>query len=88
MFVLNKSYWDYVVSFSSFNSHHLHIFLNCWFARDVRAAMLVIKNKSISVLWEPNSVFMLILREKFYCIDPQHGRLVMWLQTKNASFVV
>ena len=24
----------------------------CWFARDVTAAMLVVKNKSISRLWE------------------------------------
>ena len=30
----------------------------CWFARDVTAAMLVVKNKSISVLWELNSIFM------------------------------
>ena len=22
-------------------------------------------------------------REKIYCFDPQHGRLVTWLQTKN-----
>ena len=55
----------------------------CWFARDVTAAMLVVKNKSISLLWELNSIFMEILWEKLYCIDPQHGRLVTWLQTKN-----
>ena len=60
----------------------------CWFALDVAAAMLVVKNKSISLLWEPDSIFILILGEKLYCIDPQHGRLVLWLQTKNASFVV
>ena len=35
-----------------------------WFARDVTAAMLAVKNKSISLLWEINSIFMLILREK------------------------
>ena len=23
--------------------------------------------------------------KKFYCIDPQHGHLVTWLQTKNTS---
>ena len=45
--------------------------------------MLVIKEKSISLLWELNSIFKLILREKFYCFDPQHGRLVTWLKTKN-----
>ena len=31
---------------------------NCWFARDVTAATLVVKNKSISLLWELNSIFM------------------------------
>ena len=30
----------------------------CWFARDVTAAMLVVKNKSISLLYELNSIFM------------------------------
>ena len=30
----------------------------CSFARDVTAAMLVVKNKSISLLWELNSIFM------------------------------
>ena len=28
------------------------------FARDVTAVMLVVKNKSISLLWEINSIFM------------------------------
>ena len=55
----------------------------CWFARDVTAAMLVVKNKSVSLRWELNSIFMQILRQKLYCIDHQHGRLVTWLQTKN-----
>ena len=30
----------------------------CWFAHDVTAAMLVVKKKSISLLWELNSIFM------------------------------
>ena len=30
----------------------------CWFAHDVTVAMLVVKNKSISPLWELNSIFM------------------------------
>ena len=34
------------------------VFVNCWFARDVTAAMLVFKDKSISLLWELNSIFM------------------------------
>ena len=29
-----------------------------WFERDVTAAMLVVKNKSISLIWELNSIFM------------------------------
>ena len=36
----------------------------CWIARDVTSAMLVAKNKSISLLWELNSIFMQILRKK------------------------
>ena len=44
--------------------------LYCWFARDVRAAMLVIKDKSISLLWELNSIFKLILREKILLFWP------------------
>ena len=50
----------------------------CWCSR----------KKSISLLWELNSIFVLILGEKYYCIDPPHGSLVTWLQTKKASFVV
>ena len=35
----------------------------CWFARDVTAAMLVVKNESISLLWELKvSIFMQILQ--------------------------
>ena len=29
----------------------------CWIARDVTSAMLVAKNKSISLFWELNSIF-------------------------------
>ena len=29
----------------------------CWFALDVLAAVLVVKNKTISILWELNSIF-------------------------------
>ena len=32
--------------------------LHCWFARDVKVAMLVVKNKRISLPWELNSIFM------------------------------
>ena len=29
-----------------------------WFALDITATMLVVKNKTISLLWELNSIFM------------------------------
>ena len=64
----------------SLHSSHLP---NCWFARDVTAAMLVVKNKSISLLWELNSIFIKFFEEIFFCFDPQHARLITWLQTKN-----
>ena len=37
-------------------------------ARNVTAAMLVVKNKIISLLWELNSIFKYILREKNYSL--------------------
>ena len=46
----------------------------------------MVKNKSMSFLWELNSIFIEIFCEKLYFIDPQHGHLVTWLQTKNTSF--
>ena len=49
--------------------------LYCWFARDIMAAMLMVKNKSISLFCEQNSIFMYITQEKICCIDPQHGRV-------------
>ena len=55
----------------------------CWFASDVTAAMLVVKNKRVSLRWEMNSILMQILQKNFFCINHQHGRLVTWLQTKN-----
>ena len=30
----------------------------CWFARDITAAMLMVENKSISLLWELNAIFL------------------------------
>ena len=30
----------------------------CWFALDVKATMLAVKNKSIFLLWEQNSILM------------------------------
>lgn len=55
----------------------------CWFAGDVMASLLMVKNKIISLLLQLNSIFMQILRKKFYCIDSQHDQRVTWLQTKN-----
>ena len=39
-------------------------YCTCWFTRDVTPAMLVVKNNSISLLWELNSIFTYILRKK------------------------
>ena len=57
--------------------------MTCWFARDVTAAMLVVKNKSVSLLWELNSISCKLFEKIFCCIDHQDGRLVTWLETKN-----
>ena len=43
----------FIVPFSSPFS-----FPYCWFVRDVTAATLVVKNKSISLLWKLNTIFM------------------------------
>ena len=45
-----------------------------WFmiARDVTAAMLVIKNKNVSLLWELNTTFMKIIQKIVHCINHQH----------------
>ena len=59
----------------------------CWFASDVTAAMLGVKNKSVSLRWEMISTLMQILPKRFFCIDHQHDRLVTWLQTKNRKGV-
>ena len=36
------------------------------------AAMLVVKNNSLSLRWEMKFIFMQILRKKLYCIDHQN----------------
>ena len=58
---------------------------SCWLVRDVRVDMLVVKNQSMSLPWELNSIFIQTFWEKFYFIDHQHGCLVTWLQTKTAE---
>ena len=55
----------YYILYTTPNKNMSNMSMSCWFARDVTAAMLVVKNKSISLLWEQNSIFMQILREKF-----------------------
>jgi len=40
----------------------------CWFAGNFMAAMLVVEDKSISLLWQLKSIFMKILGKEFYCI--------------------
>ena len=47
---------------------------NCWFARDdVTVVCWRSKTKSVSLLWELNSIFMYILRKKICCIDHRHN---------------
>ena len=47
-----------------------------WFARDVMTAMLVVNNKSISLLCEVNSIFMKILNElNFIVLTPNIAAL-------------
>ena len=43
---------------------------NCWFACDVIAATLVVKNNSLSLLWELNSIFMQIMRKEIALYFP------------------
>ena len=43
--------------------------------RDVTAAMAVVKNKGVSPLWELNSIFMNILREKFIVLTSNTASL-------------
>ena len=64
------------------NGYHV---LNCCFTHDVMAALLVVNNKNISILWEVDSIFMKILWNNVCCVDHQHVHHVTWLQTKNKS---
>ena len=57
---------------------HPSLDLNCSFASDVTAAMLLVKNKRNSKL------FFHVNSSRKNLHDPQHGRLVTWLQTKNS----
>ena len=38
---------------------------NYWFARDVMAAMLVVNNKVIFIIWKLNSIFISLLHSRF-----------------------
>lgn len=53
------------------------------FPRQNKNRLIAGWKKSISLLWELNSIFMYILLEKFYFFDIRHGRLVTWLQTRR-----
>ena len=55
-----------------------------WFARDVTAAILVVKNKSISLRWELYSIFMYMLREKLNSVLLTANMAA--LSTKNYNF--
>ena len=57
------------------------IYPGYWFARDVTAAMLVVRDNSISLLYfRGNS------SKTIFSIYHQHCRLVTWLQTKNRAY--
>ena len=57
---LNKEQFDrdWSFSFLSETKSGKAQVIYCWFVRDVTAAMLVVKNKSISFLWELDSISM------------------------------
>ena len=55
-----------------------------WFARDVTAAILVVKNKSISLRWELYSIFMYMLREKLISVLLTANMAA--LSTKNYNY--
>ena len=42
------------------------IYPGYWFARDVMGAMLMVRENSISLLWELNSIFVEILQKQFF----------------------
>ena len=56
---------------------------HCWFARDVTAAILEVKNKAFSSSGNLTLFSCKFVKKILCCIDLQHGRLVTWLQTKN-----
>ena len=61
------NFWWILAQFPIFSICQFREIANCqycWFALAVTAAMLVLKKKSISLLWELNSIFVSILREK------------------------
>ena len=59
---------------NSWGNNSLKLLTKAWLGRTICIAgletMLVVKNKSISLLLELDSVFMSIVFEKFYCIEP------------------
>ena len=67
---------------TSFEGVFVNKWSYCWFPRDIMAATLDCRNKSISLHCELN-LFHVNSQEKFYFIIIQHGRLVTWLQTRN-----
>ena len=52
-----------------------HLYIDGLHVTSITAVMLVVKNKTIALFWELNSLFMEILPVKFYCIDPNMASL-------------
>ena len=67
--MLGQPYFDLCLK----QSKQAFTILNCWFARDVTVALLMVKSKSVSLLWELNSIFMQIPGEK-KTIERFHAR--------------
>ena len=60
--------------------------LNSWFTHNIRAPLLVVKNKNYPFYRMGSKLhFQVVFENNVYCVDHQHGHHVMWLQTKNKS---
>ena len=77
---------------NSWGNNSLKLLTKAWLGRTICIAgletMLVVKNKSISLLLELDSVFMSIVFEKNSTVLNPHGLLVTWLQTKNTAISI
>ena len=63
--------------------------LYCWFVRDVTAGVHVggQEQKHFAPLGTKLCCDVYSSKKKFYCVDPQHSRLVTWLQSKSITYL-